>query len=269
MTGISPDQRSCGVPRHLPAALAAIVALTAGSHAWAQEPLPKAEQILKQAVEALGGEGAFAKLHNRVSKGTFEVAAQGLKGPLTVYEAEGNKNYSLVELEGVGKMENGSDGKVYWEKNPAVGPRILEGEEAAFQARQSTFNAIVHWPKLYKKAEVVSVESVDGQPCYKLEMTPPVGSPEKWFVDQKSHLIIRMDLVYRGPMGEIPIQTVFEDYRAVDGVKLAHRVRQRLGGMLEQLITIRSVEHNADIPKDRFDLPPEIRELLSKKSEKP
>ena len=232
------------------------------------EQLPKAEDILKKHIDALGGKSALKKVHNRIAKGTFEVPAQGLKGTLITYEAARNKNYTTIDLGGIGQIESGNDGQVHWERTAMTGVRILEGAEKALAVRQSTFNGILYWPKLYKKAETVGEAKVGERSCYKLEMTPNEGNSEMWYIDSESYLQVRTDLVYKGPMGEIPLQIMFEDNKEVDGIVLPHTVRQSMMGM-EQVMTIESIKHNVDMPKERFDLPEDVKALLAKKNAEP
>jgi hypothetical protein len=244
------------------------LALAAGgpwlAQAWAQaEKLPKAEEILDKSVEALGGKAALEKLHTRVSKGVIEVAAQGFKGPVTTYEAAPNKNYTVVEFERIGKIESGTDGVVQWEITPMSGARTLDGAEKALNERMNTFNAPLYWRKLYKTAVCTGVEEVDGRPCYKVVLTPELGSPETSYYDQKTYLLTKVSLVLKGQMGETPLEIVPTDYRKVDGVLLPHKTTQKIID-IEQVLTLSSIEHNVDIPADRFALPEAVKALVNK-----
>ena len=70
---------------------------------WAQEDkLPKAEEVLDRAIEGLGGKAALEKIRNRVSKGSFEMPAQGTKAAIVSYEAAPNKSYTAIDLPGMG-----------------------------------------------------------------------------------------------------------------------------------------------------------------------
>jgi hypothetical protein len=230
---------------------------------WAQEEkLPKAEEVLDRAIEALGGKAALEKIHNRVSKGSFEMPAQGTKGTVVSYEAAPNKSYTAIDLPGMGKVESGTDGEVYWELSPMVGARILEGEEKAFRVREGRFNAPLYWRELYKKAECVGTDTVDDHPCYKIVMTPEIGSPQTVYYDRKSYLTLKVDMTVKGPMGEMPVEVLIDDYKKIDGVMVPHKIVQRMMGM-EQTLTLDRVENNVDIPADRFALPEAVKALLA------
>jgi len=233
--------------------------------AFAQaEKLPDVDEIMERSIEAQGGRPAFEKLHSRVTTGTYEVVNQGIKGSMTAYELAPNKQYAVMDLPGVGKVESGTDGEVYWELTAITGPRLLEGDEKAISARQSTFNALLFWRKLYQKAECVGVEEVDGRPCYKLVFTPKEGGPEIIYIDQKTYLPVRQELTLKGPMGNIPIVASLADYKKVDGVLLPHKTTQVIAGVQTVVSLAEKIEHNVEIPADRFALPEQIKALVAK-----
>lgn len=228
--------------------------------------LPPAEEILEKAVESMGGRAAFERLQSRVSKGRIEVPAQGLQGTVVRYEAPPQRHYTVIEMPGMGKIESGSDGEVFWELSAMQGmqgARILEGDEKAIKARDARFNELVHWRELYTKVECVGREDVDGVPCYKLVMTPAAGPPQTVFHAVKNCLPIKVLMTMKGPMGDLAIELRLEDYRKVDDVLLCHKVVQRVFGM-EQVVALERIEHNVDLPADRFDLPEPVKAELAK-----
>ncbi|MDQ6698752.1 MAG: hypothetical protein M3Z36_01045, partial [Acidobacteriota bacterium] len=129
------------------AALGCVALIVAGTHAgiYAQDALPKGEAVLDKYVEATGGKAAYAKVHNSITKGRMEIVGQGVKGDLTVYSAEPSKMYSVFEIDGVGKIEEGTDGTVAWSLSALQGARVKEGEEKAVALRSANFNNHVHW----------------------------------------------------------------------------------------------------------------------------
>ena len=61
-------------------------------------------------------------------------------------------------------------------------------------------------------------------------------------------------------MGDVNAEILYDDYRKEGDVLSAHRMVNR-AAQQEFVIQIESVEVNPDLPKDRFDLPPEIKAL--------
>jgi len=240
----------------------ALLVSAAGALAAADD-LPKADTLLDKYVEVTGGKAAYAKVHNEVSSGTMEFAAMGLKGQLVSYTAEPNKRVAEFTLPGVGKLLDGANGEVAWATSAIQGPRIKEGDEKAQALLEGTFNADAHWRDLFKSAETVAVEAVDGKDCYKVVVTPKAGSPITRWYDKQSNLLLKSSMVAKSPMGEMEAVSVFSDYRKEGDLLVPHKVVAQVAGR-ELVMTVDKVEYNADLPKDRFDLPDDIKALLKK-----
>jgi hypothetical protein len=229
----------------------------------ADDALPKAETILDHYVEVTGGKAAYESRKTEVATGTVEFAAQGLKGTLTRYAAAPDKSYSIIELEGIGKMEQGTVNGMAWDKNPMITPRIKSGVEKAQGIREGMFNGPLNWRKVYAKAETVGVENAEGEECYKVTLTPFEGKPETGFFSKKSGLEIKRIITVASPMGEMQAEAVAQDYKDFGGVLQPTKMLQRVAGQ-ELVITIQSVKINEQLPADRFDPPAEIQALMKK-----
>jgi len=249
------------VKRTLPALS---IVLAAAATMRAADDLPKAETILDRYVEVTGGKAAYAKLHSETTTGMMELPAMGIKGKMTAYHAEPDFTLVEINIEGMGKMVEGSNGQVAWSTNSMQGPRVKEGNEKAEALLHSQFNGDLRWRDLYSKAETAGVEGVDGKDCYKVVLTPKTGNPIiKWF-DKDSGLLLKMRVKANSPMGEIESDSLLSDYRKEGDITVAHKVVQRLA-TLETSMTIDGVKYNAEIPKDKFELPDEIKALVNKK----
>jgi len=226
--------------------------------------LPKAETILDKYVEVTGGKAAYEKIHSQIETGTMEMAAMGFKGAVTSYRAEPDLVYTEIVLEGIGKIQDGSNGKVAWANSAMQGPHVKEGAERAQAMQTARFNGEVHWREIYKSAETTGSETVDGKDCYKVVLTPNEGSPVTHYYDKSSGLLLKVSLVTESPMGQVAADSFPTDYRKEGDVLMPHKVRQAVAGQ-EFTITIDTVKINAEIPKDRFDLPAEVKALVDKK----
>lgn len=249
--------------RHL--TLPMLLAAWACSAAWPapEAPLPKAEDILDKFVEATGGKANYEKIHNEKSTGTFEFVGKGIKGTVTSFRADPNKSLTTVELQGVGTIQEGSDGQIAWESSSLQGPRIKQGEERAVSMREATLRAPLYWRKLYKHVETVGEEKIDGQPCYKVVLTPEEGKPETQYYDKTTGLMVKMTMTVTRPEGDISTETMFSDYKDENGLRQPHKVRQ-VAMDQEFLITVDHVDYNVDMPANQFDLPVDVKALAPK-----
>jgi hypothetical protein len=229
----------------------------------AADELPKGETILDKSVEATGGRAAYEKLRNFVVTGTMEVKGIGIKGTMTSYHAAPDRMLVEVNIEGVGTIRDGSDGKTAWEVSAIQGPRLKEGDEKAVALREGQFNSQLHWREHYKTAVTSGIEKVDGKDCYKVVLTPNEGSPETRYFDKETSLPVKMTMTIKSPMGELPTEALIGDYRKEGDLLMPHKMTQKAAGQ-EIAIQFDTVKFNVDIPKEKFDMPEEIQALTKK-----
>src|SRR5450432_1650056 len=195
-----------------------------------KETLPTAESILAKYVEATGGEKAYAAAHNMVSTGSFSIVAQGLKGTLKVYASEPGLQYAVVDIPGVGKIEEGSNGTIAWEVSAVSRARIKSGDEGAAALRENALDAVTNWKKYYTSAVTESVETIDGKPCYRVLMTPKTGAAETTWYQKDSSLAVKKSAVIDSPMGKVPMSVTIGDYRKIGDLLLTHKIMQSVMG---------------------------------------
>jgi hypothetical protein len=228
---------------------------------WAAD-LPSGESLIARSVEKSGGAANFAKIRNSVMTGKVDFTGHNLVGTVAIY-TEGDRNYTVIELPGLGKIEEGFDGKVAWEMNAIAGPRIKEGDEKSAAARAARMNSLANWNEYYKSARTIGEEVIDGHPAWKVEMQPLEGAPETGFFDKESGLLVRSREVVSTALGDISAETILGDYRPVGGVLAPFSLTEKA---VNQTIEMRfeNIAWNTAIPPGRFDLPPAIQALTQK-----
>jgi hypothetical protein len=226
------------------------------------QALPKGDTILDRNVQASGGLKAFTPKKSVVYKGSMAIPAMGLKGPIVLTRAEPNLQLTEVELGGVGKMLEGFDGSTAWGFSAMQGPSLKEGDEKAFAAREARFHS-EDWRKDYKSVETVGEDSLEGKRCYKVICTPQQGATETQFFSASSGLLLKALVKLKTAMGEIPVETLFKDYKPVGDILVAHTLTQSMAGQVV-VLSFTSVEWNVAVPLDKFVPPAEVRALLKK-----
>lgn len=247
----------------LSVALLAASLLGSGLVFGAPETLPSADAVISRFVTVTGGKAAWEARHSQIEHATIEFAKLGVKGSITIYEATPDKYLALTELPAIGKMATGSDGQVAWENSAIQGPRIKQGAERAEALRDGTFNAPLNWKKMYVKGETAGLETVEGHDCYKVVLTPQEGQPMTEYYDKTSGLMVKTVATISSQFGDVNAEVVYDDYRKDGDLLSPHRLVNR-AAQQEFVVQIESVEINPELPKDRFDLPPEVKALLNK-----
>lgn len=228
-----------------------LVGLT--SPVWAID----AETVIQQYLDAIGGKAALEKIKTRVIKGTFALPDMGIYASFESYTKPPDKYRLIIDFAEMGSAQNGVNGDVVWTINPMTGPRILTGGERLAALRQAQVDAFLNWKQFFTSAEASGPEALGDQQVIKVVLTPQEGEPLTCYFDADTHLLVRMDSVQDFQN----IQTRLSDYREVDGVKLPHKMVMSSPQFSFEL-QIESVEHNVEIPDDKFALPPEIAQMV-------
>jgi len=81
------------------------------------------------------------------------------------------------------------------------------------------------------------------------------GREARWVVDPKTGYVVRTVVTATGPQGPGEEISDLSDFRAVDGIPMAHKVVKTTGGQPSQRITIEAFEVNPQIDAKLFDKP--------------
>ena len=232
-----------------------------------QVVLPDAATVLDRYVEVTGGQAAYDRIRNSVAKVRVIHVEMDFEDSGIFYAAVPNKRYTEIESEAFGTIRSGTDGNVVWYLADTTGPVVQDGAARTAGLHSSAFNWPGRWRDLYKRVKCVDEDVVEGKACYKLVMTPNEGYTETLYFDKKSGLLVKAETT-RLFSGMPPIPTAFtcSDYRRVDGLLVSHKVKQvmqQCGGTRERLFVTDSLEHNVDLPADRFVPPKVILALLA------
>ena len=224
--------------------------------------LPKAETLLDHYVEVTGGRKNYEKRTTEYMSGMVEIPAAGVKGKVEMWAEAPGSRVEVIEIDGVGRMETGTDGVIAWENSAIMGPRLRSGVELRYHIREALFNAPLYWRKLYKTVETVGVEKIAGIDCYRVLVTPFEGKPETWYFDQKTNFIVKLLRTSVTTMGEVNGEYLMKDFKEMDGITMPMTLVQKAAGQ-EIIVRFDAVKPNVKLPKDRFVPPTEIKQLLT------
>jgi hypothetical protein len=238
-------------PLVLLAILAATAAAAARQETRPQAPLPSVDELLAKYVEALGGQAALDRITTRIIKSTIVAPENTISTAEEYWKAPDSWAITVRAPRPENSAAMGIAGTASWIQQGDATPRDmspveLAGAKVSWHMRDGRLKAA------FKAMTVRGRESVDGVDVYVVDTVPLVGSPDRLYFDARNGLVVRMDR--RGLYGELV--NYFEDYRAVDGVKLAFRtVNDFTSQGFERVITITEVKHNVPIDDAVFRAP--------------
>ncbi len=195
-----------------------------GQNLWAPSPpapaaetLPSVKQILEHYVQALGGADALNKINTRIVKGS-RIGADGVLVPEEVYQKAPDKILTTISYPQV-VFSNGFNGTVAWGHSSRDGAAPLADQLVAQIKRDAVFYKELKIEQLYPSLTVLGKTPVRDMDAYVVQAKPTDGPIEKLFFDVKTGLLVRRYTESDTVLGKLGLQTDYEDYREVDGVK--------------------------------------------------
>ena len=217
-----------------------------------ESPLPSVDQILDKYVAALGGATALKKVTSRVAKGS-RIGADGVLVPEDIYQKAPNKLLTVTTYPEV-VFSTGFNGISGWGISSKEGLRELPAPVLTQLKSDSEFYKEIKTRELYRKLSLVSKSTIADREVYVLEGTPFSGSPEMLYFDAGTGLLVRKYVESETFLGMFPLQTDYEDYREVDGVKQPFLIRWSMPGRSWGRKIV-EIKQNVDIDDSRFSPP--------------
>ena len=243
---------------------------------------PPANEILDKYLQALGGAERLSRLTSYVAKGTsIGFGGFGGGGQVHIFAKAPDKRTTLIEFKaetGRGASIRTYNGSTGWIKTPlaVLGEYELTGSELdgfrldaelSFpgQIKQVLTNLRVSLPTtisdLPGPSSQTSTDTSEGIGHDRLvnvvQGTGPKGTLATLYFDKESGLLLRMVRYGRTPIGRVPTQIDFADYRDVGGIKFPFRlIFAWLDG--RDAIQLNDIQTNVAISDAKFGRPDSV-----------
>ena len=217
-----------------------------------ESPLPTVDQILSRYVQALGGAQAVQKVSSRIAKGS-RIGADGVLVPEDVYQKAPNKLLTVTTYPDV-VFSTGFNGIEGWGQSSKGGLRELPGPVLVQLKSDSEFYKEIRTKELYRRITLVGKSTVGDSEVYVIEATPLSGSSEKLYFDARTGLLLRRYMESQTILGRFPLQTEYEDYREVDGIKQPFLIHWSMPGRIWGR-KIAEIKQNVAVDDARFNPP--------------
>jgi photosynthetic reaction center cytochrome c subunit len=209
------------------------------------------DQIAEKYLTAMGGADAIKKITSRVMKGS--ILSGGPEAPIELYTKAPNKRVSVSHMGGREGM-TAFDGTVGWTGSTGGAARQMTEAEAGSAALDAEFSLALRLKELFPQLRRGRPEQVNGVDCEVLQGTRPGGIAVRLDFDKQSGLLLRMVRTTTNPMGRMPVQIDYADYKEFDGVKVPLRwTLARPNGRFT--IQIKEVQDNVPVDDARFTKP--------------
>jgi hypothetical protein len=226
------------------------------------QPQVTAEQVIDKYIQALGGAQKLAGLTSFIATGTQEgyVDVKG-GGQFQIFAKAPDQR--TVQIRFPDAPDRGDQTRSF-DGHTGIGwvttPRALLGE---YQVTGSELDGLKLDAELSFPGQIKQVltnlrigynESIDGKEVQVVQGTGPRGLLATLFFDKQSGLLVRLIRYSRTPIGRVPTQVDYYDYRDSDGIKFPFKYKfSWLDG--RDSFTITSVKTNVPIEESRFGKP--------------
>jgi len=183
------------------------------------------DQILGKYVQVLGGAQRLATLTSFVARGTsLAYGVEAEKRPTEIYGKGPNQRATVIHSEN-GDTITVYDGHTGWISAPNLPVPVLPltggdlegaGLDAKLSFPAAIGQALTRW-------RVGAPAEIDGQEVQVLQGTSEGGTLVTLYLGSESGLLVRQLRYGASPVGHIPTEIDYSDYREVAGVKMPFR----------------------------------------------
>jgi hypothetical protein len=210
-----------------------------------------ANKVVDQYLKAEGGSKTLSKVQTLTLEGTFTGTADGNSGTYTFNTKLPNRYYSEL-VAGDRILVEAYNGKSAWHQDAAGTIATVVGPEGAqLEAAGQYYNShLIDAKKNKLGVAFVGHAQVRGKDALQIEVTTPAGLKRDVFFDPQTHLIVKE----AATVGGIDEQVLYDDYRAVNGVKLPYKIELHRGTDVYDIAVTRAAV-NATVGERVFDFP--------------
>ena len=213
--------------------------------------LPTADQLIDRYIQALGGAAAIHKLTSRRERGTTTAGGQSIG--VEVFHKDPDKQVSIRHMP-TGDTVTVFNGQQGWSGMPGHPVRDMHGADLDAARIDADLQFPVHMKQIFLELSVEYPEKIGDREVYVISGKKEGQAPVKLYFDEQSGLLVRLVRYAESPLGLVPTQIDYGDYRDTGGVQTPFRwtVAQTDGKATTQ---VEQIEENVPIDDDKFVKP--------------
>jgi hypothetical protein len=208
-----------------------------------------AEQLLTKYLQTVGSEADLAKISTVVSKGTLESAANP-PSPVEVYVKYPDRRLVVTNILG-DRSSEATDGLAGWTSSATRGIRDMSAADNEAIKLEDPLYLAANVRKIYTQWRVGRSETIGERDVFVLNGTAPGHLPIRLYLDQQTGTLVRLTHFTETPLGRLPTQLDYSDYRDVAGVQVPFRIAV-VRPTTRNTIQLEQVTHNTSVEDSVF-----------------
>src|SRR6202051_3113882 len=231
---------------------AAVGEASEGEAGEGKEPSgPPPEQLFDKYLLAVGGADAIEKATSRVMKGTITFGDRNI--PVEIFSKDPDKRVSFTHTP-EGDSVTAFDGQEGWLAFPGRPLREMHGPDVGAAAMDADLHFAAHLKGMFRETRLQGKQKIGDHEAYAIVGLREGKTPLRLYFDEQSGLLVRLVRFGETPLGRLPTQIDYADYRDADGVKIPFRwTLARPGGRFT--IQISDVKQNVPVDDAKFAKP--------------
>jgi len=216
-----------------------------------ETPGPPADQLFEKYLKAVGGAAAVEKINTRVMKGTITFGDRNV--PIDIYSKAPDKRVSITHTPD-GDSVTAFDGHEGWLGAPKRPVHEMHGPDIDAAAMDADLHFPVDLEHMFSRTEIRGTDKIGENEAILVIGQREGKTPLRLYFDAKSGLLVRLVRFAETPLGRLPAQIDYADYREAGGVKIPFRwTLARPGGRFT--IQVSEVKDNDPVDDVRFEKP--------------
>jgi photosynthetic reaction center cytochrome c subunit len=213
--------------------------------------LPTSDQIIDNYIRALGGPAAIEKVTSRVESGTESLGQESFR--IEIVSKDPDKQ-AFVRHMPAGDSIMVLNSQSGWSAMAGHSVREIHGADLDAEKIEADLHFPLHIKRLFSELRVEYPEKVGDRDVYLISGARNGQPPMEMYFDRQSGLLLRLVHYADSPLGLVPTQLDFGDYRDTDGVEVPFRRVMALPGR-NSVIQLEQVQQNAPINDEKFAKP--------------
>jgi len=228
------------------------------------------DEIIQKNLEARGGIDKITAIKSGKLSG--KILRQGMEIPITMWYVKPDKIRTELTFSDK-SMTFAYDGNIAWQISPFTGstdPQEITGDMADnIKENIENFNEpFIDYEKKGHKIEFTGKDELEGTEVLKLKLTLKSGKVNTIFIDAETFIELKRVNVRNPGNEEITAESLYGDYKPVDGVMTPHSISMTANGQKAGEIIFDSVETNVKTEDGFFSMPPKKEEKKEENKEK-
>lgn len=183
-----------------------------------------ADAVLERWITSIGGRDALGNVRSEEVRESMDYGPGGPPSAIHFIRTKFGHIREETSNPAFGTLVQAWDGMIGWQRNDRLGTGLIPQADLARLVQGDNIQAPLNVGKTYRRSRLLGPAGAGGRPCTEVGMTDGGGVEERWFFDDATGRLVRIERPDPGRPGTCAAAE-FSDYRPVGRLMIAYRIR--------------------------------------------